>query len=437
MLVLGLLFVPDLRKTTVSRIVLWISLSDMLWWTSGMLENALDICWNYPIDLFFSAASSAWTAVMAFHLVFHMRITNAYLEYFYAYAVLAFASAITVPIVVVSGGYVKTDPPVPGYCNPANKLKLDIFSVAVIVEVVITITICILAFLILRFCPLKKVIEYSFMKPSDYNINTNPKSLPNVVDDDHSYATLEEADNAYSTNGRYLAVYVICWSPRLVFEFWNLHTPNQDIPWSLKIIAQLMLSSIGFWNAVVYGSMPPDYQFQRLWFHVIGGLWRLSLKIFPSAAPGVLAESILKPEEEETAFLASKLNINAYTVQVSELKFQQKIGHGASGVTYLAIYHGSKVAVKEFFNVYNNEGVEAFKNEVLMLGTLAHTYVARFIGISHAPPDKYYLVMEYYPRVLSKMIESQEHMNTEFKLRILLQLSEAMEFLHSKKITHI
>lgn len=84
--------------------------------TSGFVENATVSCWVYPIDLFFSVSSSAWTAVMAFHLVAsHYGVyKNERLEIYYAYVVLIAASAITVPITAISGGYVNTVPPTPG-----------------------------------------------------------------------------------------------------------------------------------------------------------------------------------------------------------------------------------------------------------------------------------------------------------------------------------
>lgn len=79
-LALGLIVVPSLRETIISRIVLWIALrysfsyrtlqgSDFLWWTSAIVQVAGNVCWVYPIDLFFSVSSSMWTGLMAVHLV--------------------------------------------------------------------------------------------------------------------------------------------------------------------------------------------------------------------------------------------------------------------------------------------------------------------------------------------------------------------------------
>lgn len=87
-----------------------------------MVENSTSSCWVYPIDLFFSVSSSAWTSVMAFHLVAsHYGVHKIpQLEYYYALVVLLAASAITVPITAISGGYVNTEPPAPGYANHPN-----------------------------------------------------------------------------------------------------------------------------------------------------------------------------------------------------------------------------------------------------------------------------------------------------------------------------
>jgi hypothetical protein len=124
-LVLGLVVVPDLRSTVISRIVLWIALrfgqlslpltcSDFLWWTSAMVQVGGNQCWVYPIDLFFSVSSSMWTCLMAVHLVLvHTgsapKIPK--LEWIYHAIALSASLAVGVGVGVTSGGYINQ----PGY----------------------------------------------------------------------------------------------------------------------------------------------------------------------------------------------------------------------------------------------------------------------------------------------------------------------------------
>jgi hypothetical protein len=161
----------------------------------------------------------------------------------------------------------------------------------VIVEIMVTTFVCVLAFVWLQ------VLSYR-RKGSDGPIDSGETTpfagSTNSGDEEniHSAATTNAryvfSSFKFTVPARYLAVYIICWFPRLIFEFENIF--GIDSSWFLKILAQFMLSSIGFWNAVVYGTMPPEYQFQRLWFHAIGGLWRLTQKIAPTETAKEIAE---------------------------------------------------------------------------------------------------------------------------------------------------
>lgn len=84
--------------------------SDLLWWTAALIQVAANSCWIYPIDLFFSASSSAWTSIMAVQLVlvhFGYRPKHTW-EYLYFPAALLFSLALSVPVGLISGGYVSS-----------------------------------------------------------------------------------------------------------------------------------------------------------------------------------------------------------------------------------------------------------------------------------------------------------------------------------------
>lgn len=170
------------------------------------------------------------------------------------------------------------------YCDPYYKLDINIFSIGVITEIMVTTLICIAAFVWLRFLlPGSDRLERSRER---INTETSSFSLSTSIEEEDVHAAAVtnaryKAFAAITDSIRYLVVYVVCWTPRLIFEFESIR--GIDSSWFLKILAQFMLSSIGFWNSMVYGTMPPEYQFQRLWFHAIGCCFRITQKVAPTA----------------------------------------------------------------------------------------------------------------------------------------------------------
>jgi hypothetical protein len=96
--------------TVVSGLIVsLLTLSDFLWWLSALVQVTSNSCWLYPVDLFFSAASSGWTSAMAVHLVVtHIGYKNTGWEYLYYPAVLLFSLGIAGPVGLISGGYSST-----------------------------------------------------------------------------------------------------------------------------------------------------------------------------------------------------------------------------------------------------------------------------------------------------------------------------------------
>lgn len=118
------------------------------------------------------------------------------------------------------------------------------------------------------------------------------------------------------------------------------------------------------------------------------------------------------------------------------------------------------MAVKELYQSSTNEDtVEEFRKEASLLSNLHHPFVARFLGhthelsdshllgISFSPPDKLYLVSEYYPYVLNKILDGDKP-SKELRRTLILEIAQgmykisshnnllAMEFLHSRNISH-
>jgi len=102
----------------------------------------------------------------------------------------------------------------------------------------------------------------------------------------------------------------------------------------------------------------------------------------------------------------------------------------------LASYHGCKVAVKEINeSATDAKALEEFRKETGILCVLKHSFIVHFLGIAFCPPDRLLIVSEYYPQVLSSIL-TDENIGTDDRERFVLEIAQAMEYLHSKNITH-
>ena len=71
-------------------------------------------------------------------------------------------------------------------------------------------------------------------------------------------------------------------------------------------------------------------------------------------------------------------------VSIDRLRFQRRVGAGASGTTYLARYQGADVCVKVAGGAAND--IEAWKTEVGALAKLRHANIVRCLGGPPEPP---------------------------------------------------
>lgn len=83
-----------------------------------------------------------------------------------------------------------------------------------------------------------------------------------------------------------------------------------------------------------------------------------------------------------------------WDISIYEIKFNRRIGEGASATTYLADWSGQKVAVK--VASITEFGLDGWRREVAALQRLHHPNVIRLLGsIEHQNPLTYCLVLEY------------------------------------------
>eukprot|EP01127_Copromyxa_protea_P006812 TRINITY_DN16786_c0_g1_i1.p1 TRINITY_DN16786_c0_g1~~TRINITY_DN16786_c0_g1_i1.p1 ORF type:complete len:573 (-),score=75.81 TRINITY_DN16786_c0_g1_i1:150-1742(-) len=374
-------------------------------WRTIALVRSIEMCELYPLEFFFSVSSSGWTSVLIICvLAVHTGQETRGWEFLYYPSVFFCAVMMSGFVAILGDRWTLAETCIITGSGLVHRISI-------LVETTVTILICLCTGIL--FCV--------------------PSSEP------------ADTQHPVRTNAIFAVIYVICWIPEIIIQIHGLvhSTPH----YSLEILSGILLPLLGFINTIAYGLMHPGRPFQKIWFYVLRGLWKVGQAVMPEETwkeqqQLLLQESLTfnydspTPLIEETSALIAKLSESNFAIPYEKLSFLKKIGAGSSGVIYLVRYHGCEVAVKELHqSSANEEAVEDFRKEAALLSILHHPFVARFLGISFCPPDKLFLVSEFYPQVLDQLLAGKE---TPKKLRrtLILEIAQAMEFLHSRNIAH-
>ena len=148
------------------------------------------------------------------------------------------------------------------------------------------------------------------------------------------------------------------------------------------------------------------------------------------------------------------------TLQGGRYKIERVLGQGGFGITYLAVQSGleRKVAIKEFFmkDLCNRDGStshvtlgtegsretvarfrEKFLKEARNIARLNHPHIVRIHDIFEENGTAYY-VMEYAEGgSLADLVKSKGCLSESEATHYILQIAEALAYIHSKKINHL
>ena len=148
------------------------------------------------------------------------------------------------------------------------------------------------------------------------------------------------------------------------------------------------------------------------------------------------------------------------TLQGGRYRIERVLGQGGFGITYLAVQSGleRKVAIKEFFmkELCNRDGStshvtlgtegsretvarfrEKFLKEARNIARLNHPHVVRIHDIFEENGTAYY-VMEYAEGgSLADLVKSKGCLSESEATHYILQIAEALAYIHSKKINHL
>ncbi len=122
------------------------------------------------------------------------------------------------------------------------------------------------------------------------------------------------------------------------------------------------------------------------------------------------------------------------------LNFQivKEIGHGSYGRVYEAIdtKTHSKVAIKKFIRALGHPQLAQYcLRELEILNRLSHPNIIRLHKVLHSS-QSVYLVMDYMPFDLKKLIYSPTYLDHEQVKVLMYEIMVAVNYLHSTKIVH-
>ncbi|CAK9320881.1 unnamed protein product [Citrullus colocynthis] len=151
---------------------------------------------------------------------------------------------------------------------------------------------------------------------------------------------------------------------------------------------------------------------------------------------------ILESENVET-WETAKEDQEEWTADLSQLFIGNKFASGAHSRIYRGIYKQRAVAVKMVRIPNQKEETRAkleqqFKSEVALLSRLFHPNIVQFIAACKKPPV-YCIITEYMSQGTLRMYLNKKEpysLSTETILRLALDISRGMEYLHSQGVIH-
>jgi len=120
-------------------------------------------------------------------------------------------------------------------------------------------------------------------------------------------------------------------------------------------------------------------------------------------------------------------------IPFEDLEMDQQIGGGGFSLVYRAMYKGTPVAVKRWFNPDCTDAVmQEFREEVLTLRELRHPHVVQFIGACMRPPNLC-IVLEYLPYSLFQVVHGgQFDVDRRRVMALSIDICRAFQYLHSR-----
>ncbi|XP_062101055.1 serine/threonine-protein kinase STY46-like isoform X2 [Humulus lupulus] len=124
-------------------------------------------------------------------------------------------------------------------------------------------------------------------------------------------------------------------------------------------------------------------------------------------------------------------------VDLRLLKFEKKIASGSCSDLYKGTFYNQEVAIKVFRTEHLNETIQReFAQEVDIMRKVQHKNVVQFIGASTRPPSLCIVTEFMSGGSLYDFLQQSGVLPLQFLLRVAIDVSNGMNYLHQNNIIH-
>jgi len=169
----------------------------------------------------------------------------------------------------------------------------------------------------------------------------------------------------------------------------------------------------------------------------------LSLKDSKLVWPGKAITSssrqkgVIPMEESPFVYVSFRMESElSPSLDYDEIDFIRELARGGYGSVWLARWREAEVAVK----VLNNQEMveeekEVVQREIALMSKLNYAYIVTYMGSTRLPSQPLCIVMEYVQEgSLKKLLKKP--LETSFKIKLALDVSKGLSYLHSNSICH-
>lgn len=132
-----------------------------------------------------------------------------------------------------------------------------------------------------------------------------------------------------------------------------------------------------------------------------------------------------------------------WRIRFEELKLGTKIASGEFGSVHIGHFFGAKVAVKHIAGLKSGVALDKYVlRELQFMQTLAHPNIIQCLGTARDSEGQVYVVSEWAARgdLRRYLYGSEEALQTavawEQRCQMLLDLAQALYYLHSRRVAH-
>ncbi|KAL7714433.1 Protein serine/threonine kinase [Entamoeba marina] len=153
---------------------------------------------------------------------------------------------------------------------------------------------------------------------------------------------------------------------------------------------------------------------------------------------------LISVDFKQSKTVTTPIQVNTITIMTTRLDYSElieedKLGEGSFGIVYKGTFRGNQVAIKKLKEIQDNkDSMEEFNKEVSMLDKFRNDYIVHFYGAVFIP-NKICMVTEFaqYGSLQDLMNKRKdEPIDNTMKIKILLDCSKGISYLHSNGILH-